>query len=320
MRNLKALEAYLEVATLGSVTAAAKRLGLSQPSVSRLIQELERELGQPLFQRVDQRLVLTRQGMLMRDDVERALAGVADVMQRARELADEDAKPLRIAAVSAVSFGLLPHAWARVQPEGRGELIVQTETPERVRSIVKEGRVDIGAGSLPLEHRDLTIDWMGSASCVLAVREDDPLTSETGPLELSALRGRSMIQLGNRHGLPSRIRRALGEAGVEGAVVRTHSTMNALAFVRAGVGVAVVEPVSSAGTPIEGVRLLPLAVSIPYMIGAVTPRSSPPTARAQALLDALKAEAEARLPDFELHPRDTHQEIIVRLSQFEDRS
>ena len=319
MRNLKALEAYLEVATLGSVTAAAKRLGLSQPSVSRLVQELERELGQPLFERVDQRLVLTRQGMLLRDDVERALAGVADVMQRARELSDEAAKPLRIAAVSAVSFGLLPHAWARLDPAARGELIVQTETPERVRSTVKEGRVDIGAGSLPLEHRDLSIDWMGSADCVLAVRDDDPLAAETGPVELSALQGRSLIQLGNRHGLPSRIRRALGEAGVEGAVVRTHSTMNALAFVRAGVGAAVVEPVSSAGTPLPGIRLLPLTVSIPYLIGAVTPRSAPPTARAQALLDALRTETEARLPGFVLHPPETHQEIIVRLSKFEDR-
>ena len=60
MSRLKILEAYLQVASLGSVTAAAKHLGVSQPSVSRMIQELERDLGQPLFERVGQRLVLTQ--------------------------------------------------------------------------------------------------------------------------------------------------------------------------------------------------------------------------------------------------------------------
>ena len=111
MSRLKILEAYLQVASLGSVTAAAKHLGVSQPSVSRMIQELERDLGQPLFERVGQRLVLTPKGMVLRDDVERALAGFVNLWERAREVVGEAEPPIRISAVSALAFGLLTDAW-----------------------------------------------------------------------------------------------------------------------------------------------------------------------------------------------------------------
>ena len=318
MRNLKALEAYLVVATLGSVTAAARHLNTSQPSVSRMIQDLERELDQPLFERVGQRLVLTRVGMLLRDDVERALSSVADVMVRARSLGESPQKPLRVAAVSSLAFGLLPHACQRLDPETRGEMVIETTSPERVRSEVCEGNADIGASSLPLEHRDLTIRWMGAAPCVLAVREDDPLAQQTGPVALAALRHRTMVGLGNPRGLPSRIRRALAQAGVARASIQTNSTMNVLAFVLAGCGISVIEPLSSAGTPVPDVRLLPLETSIPYHVGVVTPNPGQPCDRSAALIAALQAEAEARVPGFVTSPPEAHHEIVARMALLEE--
>lgn len=318
MRNLKALEAYLVVATLGSVTAAARHLNTSQPSVSRLIQEVERELGQPLFERVGQRLVLTRVGMLLRDDVERALASVSDVMVRARALAESPQKPIRVAAVSSLAFGLLPHAWQRLDGATRGEMVIETTSPERVRSQVREGAVDIGASSLPLEHRDLTIRWMGSAPCMLAVREDDPLARGSGPVALAALRERVMVGLGNPSGLPNRVRRALREAGVAPATITTNSTMNVLAFVRAGCGISVIEPVSTSGTPVPDVRLLPLETAIPYFVGVVTPNPGQPCERSTRLIEALRDEALARVPGFALSPPETHQDIVARMALSED--
>lgn len=318
MRNLKALQAYLEVATLGSVTAAARRLNLSQPSVSRMIQDLERDLGQPLFERVGQRLVLTQVGMLLRDDVERALDAVSDVMLRARMLGDNPVRPLRIATVSSMAFGLLPKAWEQLDHGLRGEMANEIVSPEIMRSKVRDGSVDFGAGSLPLEHRDLRIEWMGSAPCVLAVPEGDPLADQTGPIEPGALRGRNMVGLGNARGLPSRVRRALREAGVAPAAVQTSSTMNALAFVRAGGGVSVIEPFSASGTPMPGIKLLPLTVDIPYFVGVVTPLSGRPCDRSARLIAALRDTAESCVPGFASAAPAEHQDIIARLALLED--
>jgi len=59
---LTALEAFLQVARLGSIKAAAEDLSLSSPALSRRVQSLERFLGRDLFMRKHQALVLTEDG------------------------------------------------------------------------------------------------------------------------------------------------------------------------------------------------------------------------------------------------------------------
>src|SRR5688572_18952948 len=60
--NLKHLRYFAEVARRGSVTAAARALYLTPQTVSGQVQELEAAIGQPLFDRVGKRLVLTHAG------------------------------------------------------------------------------------------------------------------------------------------------------------------------------------------------------------------------------------------------------------------
>lgn len=321
MSRLKILEAYLQVASLGSVTAAAKHLGVSQPSVSRMIQELERDLGQPLFERVGQRLVLTQKGMVLRDDVERALAGFVNLWERAREVVGEAEPPIRISAVSALAFGLLTDAW---QAAGEGadapRLMVEVENPDRVQNSVMSGQAQIGATSAPLLHRDLVVEWLGIAPCVLAVPEDDPLARSAGPVELRALSGRSLVGMSLRRGVPARIRATLDAAGVDVRVtVRTTSTMSALSFIRAGAGVAIVEPLTLTADPPPGIRILPLATAIPYCFGAVTARGVPVSDRARALIGAMQAVAQRRLDDFTLIPPEEHQTLLAKLTKQEAR-
>ena len=54
---------FLKVAQHQNITRAAEDLGLSQPAVSRSIQKLEEELGQPLFERQTRKVVLTDAGV-----------------------------------------------------------------------------------------------------------------------------------------------------------------------------------------------------------------------------------------------------------------
>ncbi|MGU3576188.1 LysR family transcriptional regulator [Brucellaceae bacterium C25G] len=328
MRNLKALEAYLEVASLGSVTAAAKKLQLSQPSVSRIIQDLERELGQKLFVRVGQRLVLTQQGMLLRDDVERALAGVAEVWERAQELTTLRTRPVRIASISALAFGLLPHAWASlnqtVGEEGARRITIQTDTPERVRSSVLSHDADIGATSRALQHRDQTMHWFGCAPCVLAVRSDDPLAKETGSLPLSVVRSRTLVEMSNARGLPARIRKTLKDHKIEtGNLIRTNSTMNALALIRAGAGgpsgtIGIVEPVTAAGTPLDGITLLPLELDIPYSFGVISHNAVQLGKTAIELISALETAAHQLVSGFRTYAPEEHQSLITQLALLEE--
>ena len=58
------LQAFKEVINAGTVTEASRRLKCSQPRISRLISELEEDIGFPLFRREKQRLVPTTEGKL----------------------------------------------------------------------------------------------------------------------------------------------------------------------------------------------------------------------------------------------------------------
>ena len=81
--NLKHLETFAWIARLGSFSAAAERLGTSQPAVSMRIAELERTLGTKLFDRAGRSARITPKGRELIDYAERILS-LASVIKRSR--------------------------------------------------------------------------------------------------------------------------------------------------------------------------------------------------------------------------------------------
>lgn len=79
---LTALEAFVQVARLGSVKAAAEELALSTPALSRRIQALERYVGRPLFERRHQALEINADGMGLLDDIAPALDAVSVAIEK----------------------------------------------------------------------------------------------------------------------------------------------------------------------------------------------------------------------------------------------
>ena len=86
--NFRQLRAAHAVAELGSVTAAANRLGLTQSAVSRMIGGLEAELGVPLFERYRRRLILSKHALQFIGRAERIVSAMQELeKQRARHQA-----------------------------------------------------------------------------------------------------------------------------------------------------------------------------------------------------------------------------------------
>ena len=108
--ELRQLEAFAAVMSTGSVTAAGRLLGRSQPAISRLLQRAE--IGYALFSRSGPRVTPTEQGFLLYEDVERALAGMRQIRERAGEIAR--GQPLLIAATPALALPV-PAALQRMQ-------------------------------------------------------------------------------------------------------------------------------------------------------------------------------------------------------------
>lgn len=161
MIDLKALRIFLSVADASSMTAAAKRLDVSQSAVSQAIRQLEDHLGVVLIDRDRRPLALTAAGAALREHG-RTLVSDAETLYKAiREQATSEAQLLRLGMVDsfAATIGpallktLLPstvhlHVASGLSP-GLGEalvmrrldMIVTTDPPESVSAVLERHRV-----------------------------------------------------------------------------------------------------------------------------------------------------------------------------------
>ena len=103
MDNLAALRAFARVVESGSFSAAGRQLGLAPSSVSRMIGELERDLGARLFQRTTRKLNLTEAGLLYHRRAERILLELEEARLAVSALTDAPSGLLRVSLPASLA-------------------------------------------------------------------------------------------------------------------------------------------------------------------------------------------------------------------------
>ncbi|AZP71522.1 LysR family transcriptional regulator [Pseudomonas poae] len=312
--DLRQLEAFAAVMSAGSVTGAGQMLGRSQPTVTRLIQELEQELGFALFERSGPKVTPTQKAFKLSAEVDSALQGVRHVQQRALNIARDENLSLRVVATPALAAGLLPPAIARLPAQLRPQqLQIQSLTPEGVVQAVLAKTVDLGVVSLPLEHRGLEVHWIGEASCVAVLAHDSPLASES-VLSMETLAQHTLISISNPFRFRRRINKAFENMGAEPQhILETNTSLTAMQMARAGLGVALVDPFTAFGVPLNGVVVRPIESTIPFFFGLISAFASPLSDVASALIDTLQASSQELLPGMIIHPANRHDALMQRI-------
>lgn len=146
--RLRHLRCFLDAARLGSLSAAANALNISQPAASKTIRELEETLGAKLFDRSRRQLALTPAGRTFQQH-----AGAAMIeLQRAQNLVREAPKPatrLSIGALPTAATSVLPQAalaFREVEPDCT--LRVSTGPNWLLLSQLREGTLDMVVGRM----------------------------------------------------------------------------------------------------------------------------------------------------------------------------
>jgi DNA-binding transcriptional LysR family regulator len=312
--DIRQLETFCAVIAAGSLTVAARQTGRSQSAVTRLVQELEAQLGFALFDRNGPRITPTERALLFHDEVERSLAGLRAIEDRAAALAREEGARLDIAAAPALAAGLVPAALGRLGGTLPALIGLTSMAAGDVVRALLDRRAHLGFASLPLEHRGLDLHWIGEARCV-AVLPSGHVLARQERIALRDLAGQRLVTVADPHRqLRRHIDGALAEAGSQPpALMVVNASLNAIMAARAGLGVALVDPVTALGVPVEGIVTRPIDASIPYFWGVATPAASPPSPAARAVI-AAAAEAAAALPGFIQHPP----QALARLMAPED--
>jgi DNA-binding transcriptional LysR family regulator len=143
--DLKRLRTFVTVAEQGTVSKAALRLHVSQPSLSRQIGDLQQELGLRLFDRVGRRLVLTSEGEQLLGDCRNLLGYASSLSERAQLLRHGDTGVLKVAAspvqIEAVLSTFL-HRYAERYPNVQMKL-VEAVGPD-ILAMLERGEIHLG--------------------------------------------------------------------------------------------------------------------------------------------------------------------------------
>ncbi len=288
--NLKRLQAFHAVIDAGSVTAAAERLHMTQPAVSRLIGDLERELGLALFLRERQRLVPTSEGRAFFRETERALAAVDQIVDIARDIRTLKGAHLRIVAPMIAAFGFLPTAIARLAvtyPRARFSLEIRD-----VRDIadwVTTGPFDLGITIMPLDDVRVEYKHLATIRCVLVMPGSHRL-AEKNAVSVKDLAEERMILPSPGNINRDRIAAVFASAKVryDGAV-DTPSAFSACQLAAQGLGLAIVDPGTFRSAGGLGLVARPIRPSIEFSIGCFFPANRPRSSLVNAFVTALRS-------------------------------
>lgn len=262
--DLRLLRAAVAVRDAGSVTAAAKRLGTTQPALSRLVAGLEAELGFALFTREGRRLRPAPAAAAFLDRAAAALVGAERLGELALAVRAGRRSAVRLAASPNLALGLLPRALARfaaAMPDVEVELRIRRR-PELLRALAA-GEIDFGLAVLPVGEPGLRVRPFAAAEAVCLVPARDPL-ARARSVTPARLAESDMVVLPEGSILRRWVDDAFAAAGVACRRRFTvDSAMMAAGLVGAGLGCAVVHPVEAPGLP-PGVAARPFRPAIRF--------------------------------------------------------
>lgn len=241
--STRALNAFRQTVLSGSVTDAASALGRTQPAVSRLLKELEADVGFALFQRVKGRLVLTPEGRYFFDELQRSFVGFERVTTVAAEIRQGRHGSLRIAAMPAAAASFLPDAlaaFARTCPGTSLELRVHSSV--EVARLVQAQECDLGIIEGSLAPPALVVTRRHSLRCVVVAPPKSPLRRKR-TITLQDFHGQPFVSLSaERSALGAQFAAALVRAGIEPqTTASTQLTASVSALVLKGLGIGIVD-------------------------------------------------------------------------------
>ncbi|NML44366.1 LysR family transcriptional regulator [Ramlibacter sp. G-1-2-2] len=254
--NLRQMEVFRAVMLTGGVGGAAELLHVSQPAVSKVLAQAQKQAGFALFERVKGRLVPTPEGQHLHAEIEAVWRGVERIRDVSRQLAAPRTGTLRLAVSASVAPYLVPRAIALLT-EGFPELKSQTEiliAPIMVNALLDHS-ADLGVAMQPNEHPNLVAVQSYRCGFACAMREDHPLAAKRA-LKPADLRGERIITSPPGTPYGQALRRAYGPGHESLRLdLQVRSSTSACWQAQAGGGIAVVDRAAVAGESFRGLAV-----------------------------------------------------------------
>lgn len=290
--NLRQVEVFRVVMTNGTTSRAAEVLHISQPAVSKMIQELERSLGFDLFHRIKGRLQPTSEGQLFFREVEQAFIGLAHLRGAAARIRDYGSGELRIACLSALSTNVLPRALRAFMDRNSNVAVTfQARMSSVVRDLVATGQFDLGIVADEIDRTGVEVQEFARFRVAVAMPEGHPLEA-LNVIRPADLAGHPFIALAPEDTTRREAERAFSEADVSiRTVIETPYSTTICAMVAAGIGIGLVNPLTAEPYDGHGLTLRPFEPALHFRTLLITPPNRLPSQILESFIEELKKAA-----------------------------
>lgn len=201
--DIDQLSHFLKVAEHQNFTKAAEEVGLSQPAISRSLQRLEEEMGQPLLDRQNRKVILTEAGERLLSKAKNILSLVSDAKN---ELIDDGKSgTIRLGAIPTIAPYFLPsilRSFATKFPQAR--MVVQENTTQVLIQRLHHGEIDLAILAHPIPEKYLEVESLFDEELFLVAAKGHPLT-EKAVIRMTDLREYPFVLLEEAHCLSDSI-------------------------------------------------------------------------------------------------------------------
>lgn len=201
--NLKQAQYVKTIAECGSITAAAKKLFVSQPSLSQMLRQLEQETGLPIFDRSTSPMRLTYAGEKYLHAAERILAANAELDSQLREIRHEHAGRLRLGISVTRAMQVMPLVMPIFQQQYPNVSLQMTESGSaNLEEMLRGGSIDLAFAALESTSPSLAYELLEQETIGVLAGRDAAITRQNPngtALPLEAFRRESFVSLTKGH-------------------------------------------------------------------------------------------------------------------------
>ncbi|MBM1817965.1 LysR family transcriptional regulator [Pseudosulfitobacter pseudonitzschiae] len=286
--TLRQLETFREVMRSGSISAASRTLLRTQPAVSTMIANIEKELGFSLFQRERGRLKPSPEAHYLLEETEEVLERMGRTVRTMAEFGTLDRGHLRIACHPAASSYFMPRvlaAFLDTRPNVKADLMMRAS--HVVEDLIASQQFDIGLAETPSKRGSIKIEPF-DPKCVIAISKSDPL-ADRDVITPADLDNYPMAMLFEGHTVTVATEKAFARSGKilnRRFVLRTF--LPALELVSCNLCAAVVDRITASTSPVAGVVFREFKPTITSGIAILVPAHRPASVLTKVFNDHLR--------------------------------
>lgn len=288
--DFKKLRAFRLVARHGNLRLAAARLNISVPAISFQIRRLEEDLGVKLFQRLPNKLILTRVG----ESFVREVDAIFDRVGKAVATLSSQSSPkgrISLAIGNDLAWYFAPKIGDFIKRYPGIELRMQIYKASEALAALGKGDLDVGIGVFPTLPKTLVHEVVAESSLSLACPPGHPLLRQRPPRLEDIARYKLLVLPHHTHSRRV-IDRVFSEAKLETqSFIEAGNCQTARAFVEQGIGIAIVHSLCMEHVPSKRLRHIDLGQTFPAIeIAAVYRKGAGASPVMRQLLDAFNAQ------------------------------